>query len=73
MKFLIKLLGGVVVGAAAGVGAYLLLTSEDEEGFVADLKSLVNDVVAEGKRAAELRRLELETELGQRPGTPEVV
>ncbi|RME46080.1 MAG: hypothetical protein D6791_09175 [Chloroflexi bacterium] len=67
MKGLLQVLGGVTLGAALGAGIYLLLTNEEDEGFLSDLKSLLDEVIEEGKRAAEQRRLELEQELrGQR-------
>jgi len=62
MKTFLKLCGVALLGAAL----YLFLTSEDEEGFAHEVKALVNEVVAEGKKAAEQRRVELESELGFR-------
>lgn len=63
MKTLFKL----VLFAAVGAAIYFVVTSEDEEGLDHDIKALVNEVVTEGKKAAEQRRTELETELGYRP------
>lgn len=69
MKGLIQLVSGLAIGAAIGAGIYLVLTQDTEEGFVSDMKKLVQKVVEEGKLAAEQRRRELEVELGQRPAT----
>ena len=73
MKGLLKLVGGIMIGAAIGAGVYLLMTNESEEGVVADVKSIVNDAIEQGKQAADTRRTELQIELGQMPETaPEV-
>lgn len=64
MKGLLKFIGGLALGAAVGAGAYLVLTNEDEEGVIHDLKMLVNEVLEAGKEAAQTRRAELERELG---------
>ena len=63
MNGLLKLIGGVLLGAAAGAAVYLTLTSDDEEGIVHDMKALVDDVINDGKRSAAERRAELEREL----------
>lgn len=65
MKTLLKLIGGLAIGAAIGTGIYLLLSRNEEEGVVHDVKMLVNDAIEEGKRAAESRREQLQVELGQ--------
>ncbi len=61
---LIKFFGGVALGAVVGAGVYLVISSEDEEGVVHGVKEAVNRALEEGRRAAELRRRELELELG---------
>ncbi|MCS7039227.1 MAG: hypothetical protein RMN24_05925 [Anaerolineae bacterium] len=66
MKALFKLVAGLGVGAALGVGVYWLVTSDREQGLLAELKELVSQVVEEGKAAAAQRRRELELELGQK-------
>lgn len=67
MKGLFKLLAGLAIGAAVGAGIYLVLSQDNDEGFVSDMKQLAQKVVDEGKLAAEQRRREMEVELGQRP------
>ena len=64
MKGLLKFTSGIGMGIALGALGYLILTSEDEEGLVHDLKAFFKDVVEEGRTAAESRRKELEEELG---------
>lgn len=66
MKGLFKLVAGLGLGAALGIGVYWLVTGDHEEGLLADLKALVAQVVEEGKVAAAQRRRELELELGQK-------
>ncbi|MCO6450183.1 MAG: hypothetical protein J5I90_05285 [Caldilineales bacterium] len=63
MNGFLKLVGGLIIGAAAGTAIYLALTSDDEEGFIHDMKTLANDVVSDGRRAASERRMTLEREL----------
>lgn len=72
MKGLLKFIGGLALGAAVGAGVYFVLTNEDEEGVAHDLKMLVNDVLEEGKQAAQARRVELERELGVQSGSSSV-
>jgi hypothetical protein len=66
MKGLLKLIAGLGVGTALGVGVYWLVTSDREKGLLADLKDLITRVVDEGKAAAAQRRRELALELGQK-------
>ena len=67
MSGFLKFLGGVTVLGAIGIGVYLVLTDQKEEGLAHDIKAAAKEIVDEGKKAAEQRRLELQTELGQRP------
>ncbi len=60
----LKFTGGVILGAAIGVGIYLVVTSDSEEGVIHGVKETINRALEEGRRAAEQRRLELERELG---------
>ena len=64
MGGLVKLIGGLAVGAAIGVGIYLILAQDSEEGFVSNVKALANQAMEEGKRAAADKRQQLEIELG---------
>ncbi len=69
MNGLVKLVSGLVIGTAIGVGIYLILTQDSEEGLVHDVKSLANQALEEGKRAASDKRQQLEIELGRGPDT----
>ncbi len=60
----LKFTAGVALGAAIGVGVYLVVTSDSEEGVIHGVKETINRALEEGRRAAEQRRLELERELG---------
>lgn len=64
MSSLLKFAGGLALGAAIGAGAYLLVTKEQDKGFLQDVKGIVNQAIEEGKRAAEEQRRQLEQELG---------
>ncbi|HEY80853.1 MAG TPA: hypothetical protein G4O05_07230, partial [Caldilineae bacterium] len=69
----LKFVGGVTLGAAIGVGIYLVVTSDSEEGVIHGIKETISHALEEGRRAAEQRRLELERELGfslEEPLTP---
>jgi len=63
MSKLLKFLGGVALGAAIGAGVYLVLTQEDENGLLSDVKSIVEKALEEGKQAAQEQRRLLEQEL----------
>ncbi len=64
---LFKFIGGALLGAALGAGAYVIITQDNRVGFVDDVKAFVDDIIAEGKQAAEARKMELQIELGQSP------
>ena len=64
MSSLLKFAGGLALGAAIGTGVYLLVTKEQDKGFLQDVKEIVNQAIEEGKRAAEEQRRQLEQELG---------
>lgn len=64
MKGFLKFTSGIGLGIALGAIGYLVMTSEDEEGIVHDLKVFIKDVIEEGRSAADSRRKELEAELG---------
>lgn len=67
MTALLKFVGGAFIGAALGAGVYVVLTQDSKFGVVDDVKAFVNDIIEEGKQAAEMRRAELQIELGQKP------
>jgi hypothetical protein len=64
MNTALKLVGGLVLGAAIGAGVYILITKDSDEGILADLKNTINQAIEEGRRSAEERRMQLEQELG---------
>lgn len=72
MSSIFKFMGGIILGTALGAGIYVVVTQDNEDGIIAGAKSFVNNVIAEGKQAAETKRTELETELGQIPETQPV-
>jgi len=67
MSPVVKLMGGFLLGAALGSGIYVLLTQDNDVGIIGNAKTFMNKVVAEGKQAADIRRTELQIELGQKP------
>ena len=64
MNRLLKFAGGLVVGAALGAGAYIILTQDNEHDLVRSIKEEIFRALEEGKRAAEEQRRLLEAELG---------
>lgn len=68
MSSILKFMGGILLGSALGAGSYVVLTQDNENGLIAEIKSFVNNVVDQGQQAAEAKRTELEIELGQTPG-----
>ena len=64
MNTALKLVGGLVLGAAIGAGVYILITKDSEEGIVHDIKQTINQAIEAGKLSAEERRRQLEQELG---------
>jgi gas vesicle protein len=68
MNRLLSFLGGSLVGALASVAAVLLLTPKSGEAVRADIKREVDSIMEEGRRAAELKRVELETQVSQMRG-----
>lgn len=67
MSGFLKFLGGLTVLAAVGIGVYKILTNEQEEGLAHDIKVAAKEIVDEGKRAADQRRIDLQAELAQQP------
>ena len=64
MSPIIKFMGGFLLGVALGAGVYVLITQDSEDGIIGGAKIFIDNVVAEGKQAAEMRRTELQIELG---------
>jgi len=67
MSPILKFIGGVFGGAALGAGIYVVLTRDNDNGIIDDAKQFLNNVAEQGKQAAQARRKELQTELGQQP------
>jgi gas vesicle protein len=68
MNRLLSFLGGSLVGALGSVAAVLLLTPKSGEAVRADIKREVDSIIEEGRRASELKRVELEAQLSQMRG-----
>jgi len=65
MKRTISFLNGVFVGALAGALLALLLTPKSGQDLRDAIKREVDDIMTEGRRAAEQRQRELEAQLQQ--------
>jgi gas vesicle protein len=65
MSKTISFLNGVFIGAIAGALLALLLTPKSGRDLREELKREVEDILAEGRRAAEQRQRELEAQLRQ--------
>jgi gas vesicle protein len=63
---------GLLVGAAMGAGLVLLFAPRSGAETQGLIRSRVQDVLSEGRRAAELRRIELNERLQalKQPGEP---
>jgi hypothetical protein len=68
MGRLIKLLLGLGFGAGAGYAIALWLSSEQGQENVRRIRQRIDMVIAEGKRASDERRSELEAELARAKG-----
>ena len=65
MKRLFDFFYGLILGAAVGYTSGLFLTPRAGEENRRLIRQRLNDAIAEGQRAAEARRRELEAELRQ--------
>jgi gas vesicle protein len=63
MRRIVSFLAGAMCGAIVGAVAALLLAPASGLELRQDLRSRVSDLVAEGRRAAQDRRAELEAQL----------
>jgi gas vesicle protein len=68
MNKLLSFLGGALVGALAGAVAAMLAAPKPGEATRADIKHEVDMIMDEGRKAAEAKRAELETQLSQMRG-----
>lgn len=58
-----RFLAGFLVGLAMGFAAVLLTTPQSGQDLQVKARSRFDEIVAEGRRAAESRRAELESRL----------
>jgi gas vesicle protein len=65
MSTSIRFLNGFFIGAIAGALLALLLTPKSGQDLRDEIKRDVDEVLAEGRRAAEQRQRELEEQLRQ--------
>ena len=66
-KFL-SFLSGSLAGALASAAMVMLLTPKSGQAVRTDIKREVDSILEEGRRAAELKRVELEAQLAQMRG-----
>lgn len=66
MGKLVRFLGGLLLGAALGAGLVLILTPQSGAETRRLVQNRVQEVLDEGRRAAEERRLELTAQLEAR-------
>lgn len=60
-----RFLAGFVIGMVIGVVAVLLTTPQSGSDLQDGIRSRFEDILAEGRKAAELRRAELEARLAE--------
>lgn len=68
MNRLGSFLGGMIIGMAAGTVAALLLAPKSGEDLRDDIKRDVDEILEEGRRAAEQRQREMEEQLNRLRG-----
>ena len=59
----LRFLGGVVVGAVVAVGVVVLLAPKSGEDLRDGIKARIEDIVEQGRQAAEDKRLEMAAQL----------
>ncbi len=57
-----RLAAGMVLGAAVGAGMVLLFTPQSGVDAQQMIRERIDAIVSEGRQAAEMRRLELQTQ-----------
>jgi gas vesicle protein len=65
-----KFLAGMILGALAGAATVLLLTPQSGNSFQESLRGCWQDVLEEGRRAADERRAELEAQFAEAKRAP---
>jgi len=60
-----RFLAGFVIGMVIGVVAVLLTTPQSGSDLQEGVRARFEDILAEGRKAAELRRAELEARLAE--------
>jgi gas vesicle protein len=68
MSKFMSILAGSLVGGLASAVTVLLMTPKSGQAMRADIKREVDAIMEEGRRASELRRVELEAQLSQLRG-----
>jgi gas vesicle protein len=66
-KFL-SFVSGAVLSGLASAAAVLLLTPKSGDALRSDIRHEVDAILEEGRRASEMRRAELESQLAQMRG-----
>ena len=62
MGRVLRIATGMVLGAAAGAGLVLLFTPQSGAETQEMVRERIDAILAEGRQAAEMRRLELQTQ-----------
>jgi len=74
MRKVISFLAGLLAGAAVGAAVAMLLAPSSGPELQERVRTRVQDLIKEGKRAATARRVELETQLEAfKRGAPVVI
>lgn len=69
MKGFISFLQGFIIGGAVGAAAVILFTPTGGTQLRDAIRDRITFIIAEGQRAAEAKRLEMEREFAELTGT----
>ena len=64
MRFVV----GFLIGLVIGVGAVLLTTPQSGHDLQKGVRSRIEEIIAEGRKAADMRRAELEARVAELRG-----